>query len=45
MIHRQSQIPIIGIDWNDDENDARAWLEQLGNPYSAIGRPIADHME
>lgn len=37
MIHQQSQIPIIGIDWNDDENDARDWLEQLGNPYSEIG--------
>ena len=36
-IQKQSQIPIIGIDWNDDEDSARAWLEQLGNPYSEIG--------
>ena len=37
MIHQQTQIPIIGIDWNDDENDARGWLGQLGDPYSEIG--------
>jgi cytochrome c biogenesis protein CcmG, thiol:disulfide interchange protein DsbE len=36
-IHQQTQIPIIGIDWNDDENDARGWLAQLGDPYSEIG--------
>jgi cytochrome c biogenesis protein CcmG, thiol:disulfide interchange protein DsbE len=36
-IHQQTQIPIIGIDWNDDENDARGWLAQLGDPYSQIG--------
>ncbi len=37
MVHQQTQIPIIGIDWNDDENDARGWLAQLGDPYSEIG--------
>jgi cytochrome c biogenesis protein CcmG, thiol:disulfide interchange protein DsbE len=37
MIHQQTQIPIIGIDWNDDQNDARGWLGQLGDPYSEIG--------
>ncbi len=37
MIHQQAQIPIIGIDWNDDEADARSWLEQLGNPFNEIG--------
>jgi len=36
MIHQQTQIPIVGIDWNDDENAARDWLQQLGNPYSDI---------
>ncbi len=36
-IHQQAQIPIIGIDWNDEEGDARDWLDQLGNPYSAVG--------
>jgi cytochrome c biogenesis protein CcmG, thiol:disulfide interchange protein DsbE len=37
MIKQQAQVPIIGIDWNDDEADARDWLSQLGNPYSAVG--------
>lgn len=37
MIHQQTQIPIIGIDWNDDENEARSWLAQLGDPYNQIG--------
>lgn len=37
MIKQQSVIPIIGIDWNDDATDAREWLAQLGNPYSAVG--------
>lgn len=36
-IHQQAQIPIIGIDWNDDENAARDWLGQLGDPYNEIG--------
>jgi cytochrome c biogenesis protein CcmG, thiol:disulfide interchange protein DsbE len=37
MIKQQAQVPIIGIDWNDDETDARNWLDQLGNPYSEVG--------
>jgi cytochrome c biogenesis protein CcmG/thiol:disulfide interchange protein DsbE len=37
MIHQQTQIPIVGIDWNDDENDARQWLQQLGDPFNQIG--------
>lgn len=36
-IKQQAQVPIIGIDWNDDETDARDWLDQLGNPYSEVG--------
>jgi cytochrome c biogenesis protein CcmG/thiol:disulfide interchange protein DsbE len=40
-IARQKVVPIIGIDWSIDhgtqERDkARQWLEQLGNPYSAV---------
>ena len=38
MIHQQTQIPIVGIDWNDDENDARQWLQQLGDPFNADRR-------
>ncbi len=30
-------LPIIGLDWKDDADKARAWLNQLGNPYAAVG--------
>ena len=29
-------VPIVGLDWKDDANDARAWLESLGNPYQVV---------
>ena len=29
-------IPIIGLDWKDQRDKARQWLEQLGNPYQAV---------
>ena len=32
---RQSQIPIYGLNWKDDSDQARGWLQQLGNPYIA----------
>lgn len=37
QIRQQSQIPIIGIDWKDDDAQARAWLSQLGDPYETVG--------
>lgn len=37
MIKQQGRVPIIGIDWNDDESAAMAWLGQLGNPYAEVG--------
>jgi cytochrome c biogenesis protein CcmG/thiol:disulfide interchange protein DsbE len=33
-------IPIIGINYKDDPEKARAFLQELGNPYTATG---ADH--
>jgi cytochrome c biogenesis protein CcmG/thiol:disulfide interchange protein DsbE len=30
-------VPIIGIDWKDDDGDARRWLSELGNPYQRVG--------
>ena len=30
-------VPIIGLNWKDDEQLAQQWLEQLGNPYVATG--------
>ena len=35
-IQRASQIPIIGIDWMDDDSQALEYLARLGNPYSTV---------
>jgi cytochrome c biogenesis protein CcmG/thiol:disulfide interchange protein DsbE len=37
QIKQEGQVPIIGIDWKDQDEDAQAWLMQLGNPYEAVG--------
>jgi cytochrome c biogenesis protein CcmG, thiol:disulfide interchange protein DsbE len=39
MIQQQERgrIPIIGIDWHDDDANAMDWLQQLGDPYSQVG--------
>jgi cytochrome c biogenesis protein CcmG/thiol:disulfide interchange protein DsbE len=37
QIRQQGLVPIIGIDWKDEDESARSWLQQLGNPYSAVG--------
>jgi cytochrome c biogenesis protein CcmG/thiol:disulfide interchange protein DsbE len=29
-------VPIIGLDWKDEDDHALDWLAQLGNPYQAI---------
>ena len=34
-ISRQHVVPIIGLDYMDDREKAKQWLEQLGNPYTA----------
>jgi cytochrome c biogenesis protein CcmG, thiol:disulfide interchange protein DsbE len=36
-IKQQGRVPIIGIDWHDDDADAASWLGQLGNPYAQVG--------
>jgi cytochrome c biogenesis protein CcmG/thiol:disulfide interchange protein DsbE len=37
QIKREGQVPIVGIDWKDSDEDAVQWLSQLGNPYQTIG--------
>jgi len=37
LIKQQGQVPIIGIDWKDNDADAMNWLSQLGNPFERIG--------
>lgn len=33
---RTSETPVFGVNYKDKADDARKWLEQLGNPYAAI---------
>jgi cytochrome c biogenesis protein CcmG/thiol:disulfide interchange protein DsbE len=35
-IARQNVVPIIGLNWKDDNAAAQQWLLQLGNPYAAV---------
>jgi cytochrome c biogenesis protein CcmG, thiol:disulfide interchange protein DsbE len=35
-IAERSALPIIGVDWNDDDAQARNYLAQLGNPYAIV---------
>jgi cytochrome c biogenesis protein CcmG/thiol:disulfide interchange protein DsbE len=37
MIAREHGVPIYGLNWKDDSQDALNWLARLGNPYKAIG--------
>ena len=37
QIKQEARVPIIGIDWKDQNEDALTWLEQLGNPYQRVG--------
>jgi cytochrome c biogenesis protein CcmG/thiol:disulfide interchange protein DsbE len=30
---REKRVPIIGLNYKDDRDDALRWLQQLGNPY------------
>ena len=39
-IAQQGSVPIIGLNWKDDDASAQEWLRQLGNPYAAVA---ADH--
>ena len=35
-IQRATVLPVVGLDWKDDDGQARAWLQQLGNPYEVV---------
>lgn len=30
------ELAIVGLNWKDSDDEARAWLAQLGNPYVAV---------
>jgi cytochrome c biogenesis protein CcmG, thiol:disulfide interchange protein DsbE len=36
-IASQHAVPLIGLDWMDQREKARQFLEELGNPYQAVG--------
>jgi cytochrome c biogenesis protein CcmG/thiol:disulfide interchange protein DsbE len=36
-MRREGRMPIIGIDWKDDDAEAITWLARLGDPYTRIG--------
>jgi cytochrome c biogenesis protein CcmG, thiol:disulfide interchange protein DsbE len=35
-VARRKQVPIVGLDWRDVDEDAQQWLTQLGNPYDVV---------
>lgn len=35
-ISQQGIVPIIGLDYMDERDRAKQWLQQLGNPYTAV---------
>lgn len=32
-IARRAEVPLLGLDWNDDLSMAQRWLRELGDPY------------
>lgn len=34
---REGKVPIYGIDYKDERQDAETWIRTLGNPYARIG--------
>jgi cytochrome c biogenesis protein CcmG/thiol:disulfide interchange protein DsbE len=32
-IARRGEVPLVGLDWNDDREQAVLWLQRLGDPY------------
>ncbi|MBX5461814.1 MAG: DsbE family thiol:disulfide interchange protein [Steroidobacteraceae bacterium] len=47
QLKQLGQVPIIGINWRDEDDLARQWLAEFGNPYTHVpvdkeGRAIID---
>jgi cytochrome c biogenesis protein CcmG, thiol:disulfide interchange protein DsbE len=40
-VQHAALLPIVGLDWKDDDAQARDWLTQLGNPYQSVA---VDHV-
>lgn len=35
-IARQNRVPLVGLNWRDEDAAAQQWLTQLGNPYAVV---------
>lgn len=35
-IRKLGQVPLIGLDWKDEDPQALQWLSELGNPYEIV---------
>jgi cytochrome c biogenesis protein CcmG/thiol:disulfide interchange protein DsbE len=35
-IARSGAVPLIGLDWRDEEQEAQKWLAERGNPYTVV---------
>ena len=35
-IAREGQVPLVGLNWKDDDAEAQQWLAALGDPYSVV---------
>jgi len=35
-IKKLTQVPLIGLDWKDEDPQALRWLNELGNPYEVV---------
>ena len=35
-IGKQNALPLVGLNWKDEDDAAVDWLKQLGNPYSVV---------
>ncbi|HEX9140411.1 MAG TPA: DsbE family thiol:disulfide interchange protein, partial [Steroidobacteraceae bacterium] len=40
QIAKEGVVPIVGIDWKDDNATAEQWLSGLGNPYATVGTDL-----
>jgi cytochrome c biogenesis protein CcmG, thiol:disulfide interchange protein DsbE len=36
-IQQAGKVSVVGLNYKDDDDAARQWLQELGNPYAAVG--------
>ena len=40
-LSESNEVPIVGLNWRDNHNDALAWLRDYGNPYAIIAEDVS----